>query len=323
METALVRVQPEAGAVGPLAPVEAAAREYIRQAKAANTVRAYDSDWKHFTAWCEEHGRQALPAAPGTVALYLSALAGTHKASSITRRLSAISQAHQMAGGEAPAAAAEVRTVLAGIRRAKGTAPRTKAPTLTDDIRRMVAALPAGLLGVRDRALLLLGFAGAFRRSELVGLDVSDLEFTTEGLVVSLRHSKTDQEGAGRKVGIPLGSNPGTCPVHALRDWLKVSGIAEGPVFRCVNRHGHVQLGRLSGYAVALVVKRRASAVDLDAARYAGHSLRAGLATSAAIAGASERSIMAQTGHRSVGMVRRYIRDGSLFRENAAARAGL
>lgn len=323
MENALARIEPNSGAVGPLAPVEAAAREYIRQAKAANTVRAYNADWKHFTGWCADHGRQALPASPGTVALYLSALADTHKAATLTRRVSAISQAHQMAGLEPPSAAVEVRAVLAGIRRAKGTAPRVKAPTLTDDIRRMVAALPPGLLGTRDRALLLLGFAGAFRRSELVGLDVSDVAFTPEGLVVTLRRSKTDQEGAGRKVGIPAGQNHETCPIRALQQWLEAAGIHEGPLFRYVNRHGRVQPGRLSSYAVALVVKRQASAAGLDPEKYAGHSLRAGLATSAAIAGASERSIMAQTGHRSAAMVRRYIRDGSLFRENAAARVGL
>jgi integrase len=156
----------------------------------------------------------------------------------------------------------------------------------------------------------------------LTALDHEDLEFTIDGLVVTLRRSKTDQEAQGRKVGIPYGSNPQTCPVHAVQAWLAASGITKGAIFRHVDRHGKMH-GRLSGYAVALVVKRHAEAAGLDAAKYAGHSLRAGLATSAAIGGASERAIMAQTGHRSVSMVRRYIRDGSLFRENAAAKAGL
>jgi integrase len=187
----------------------------------------------------------------------------------------------------------------------------------------MVAAAAPGLLGVRDRALLLLGFAGAFRRSELTSLDHEDLEFTPEGLVALLRRSKTDQEAQGRKVGIPYGSNPQTCPVRAVQAWFAASEISTGPIFRRVDRHGKLRAGRLSGYAVALVVKRHAEAAGLDAAKYAGHSLRAGLATSAAIGGASERAIMAQTGHRSVSMVRRYIRDGNLFRENAAAKAGL
>jgi integrase len=256
------------------------------------------------------------------VTLYLADLASRCKVATLTRRLSAISQAHQMAGHEPPTTGAAVRTVMAGIRRTKGTAPTTKAAALTDDIRAMVAALPVGLLGVRDRALLLVGFAGAFRRSELVSLDRSDLEFTTDGLTVTLRRSKSDQEGQGRRIGVPYGSNPETCPIRALQAWIEAAGTSEGPVFRGVTRHGKVQ-GRLSGYAVALVVKRYAAAGGLDPARYAGHSLRAGLATAAAIGGASERSIMNQTGHRSVTMVRRYIRDGSLFRENAAAKTGL
>jgi site-specific recombinase XerD len=300
-----------------------AAREFIDQAKAPNTVRAYRSDWRDFSEWCEARGLDALPAAAQTVVLYLSELAGRRKTATITRRLSAISQAHQMAGLASPAGAAAVRAVMAGIRRAKGTAPDAKAPALTEDIRAMVAALPGDLLGVRDRALLLVGFAGAFRRSELVGLDARDAEVTRDGLVVTLRRSKTDQEGQGRKVGIPYGSDPATCPVRAFQAWLEASGITEGAVFRPITRHGRMQPGRLSANAVASVVKRYAAAAGLDPARYAGHSLRAGLATAAAIGGASERAIMAQTGHKSVNMVRRYIRDGSLFRENAAAKVGL
>jgi len=187
----------------------------------------------------------------------------------------------------------------------------------------MVEGAPDRLLGLRDRALLLLGFSGAFRRSELVALDVEDLEFTGDGLVVTQRRGKTDQEGVGRKIGIPFGGNPDTCPVRAVRKWLDAAAVMSGPVFRSVNRHGHVQPGRLSDKAVAIVVKRHAPAAGLDPLRYAGHSLRAGLATAAAAAGASERSIMNQTGHRSVPMVRKYIRDGQLFRENAAATVGL
>jgi integrase len=309
-----------------LATLEETARQawdFIRQAKAANTVRAYRSDWQHFEAWCKVHRLAPLPAAQGTVALYLSSLAQSHKTSTIQRRVSAISQAHQAAGHESPTRALPVRTLLAGIRRSKGTAPATKAPVLTADVRAMLGTLKDGLLGARDRALLLLGFAGGFRRSELVGLDVSDVDFTADGLVVALRRSKTDQEGEGRKVGIPYGSNPDTCPVRSLEAWLQKSGISEGPLFHSVNRHGQPRSGRLTDKTVARVVKRTAQAAGLDPAKYSGHSLRAGLATAAAIGGASERAIMNQTGHRSLGMVRRYIRDGSLFRENAAASLGL
>jgi integrase len=306
-----------------LATAADAARSFIEQAKAPNTVRAYRADWNDFDAWCASRGLNALPATAETVILYVSELAGRCKVATLTRRISAISQAHQMAGHEPPTSAAAVRTVMAGIRRAKGTAPEPKAAAITDDIRGMVAALPHGLLGVRDRALLLVGFAGAFRRSELVGLERRDFDFGKDGLTVTLRRSKTDQEGQGRVIGIPYGSSPQTCPVRAIQAWLEASAIDEGPVFRGITRHGRVQPCRLSGYAVALVVKRYAAAAGLDPARYAGHSLRAGLATAAAIGGASERSIMAQTGHKSVNMVRRYIRDGNLFRENAAAKVGL
>lgn len=152
---------------------------------------------------------------------------------------------------------------------------------------------------------------------------MGDLEFSRHGLTVTLRRSKTDQDGAGRKVGIPYGSNPETCPVRNVQTWMDQAALSDGPLFRSINRHGQVQPGRLSGIDVARIVKKLAKHAGLDAAKYAGHSLRAGHATSAAIAGASERSIMNQTGHRSVEMVRRYIRDGSLFRENSAEKLGL
>ena len=177
--------------------------------------------------------------------------------------------------------------------------------------------------GCRDRALLLLGFAGALRRSELVGLDVADVTEGTDGLTVRLRRSKTDQEGAGRTVGIPYGSNPATCPVRAWRAWLEVSGVTEGPAFRSVDRHGRIGATHLTAEAVALVLKRLASRAGFDPREVAGHSLRAGLATSAAAAGVPERVIADQTGHKGTAMLRRYIREGSLFRENAASAVGL
>jgi integrase len=254
--------------------------------------------------------------------LYFSALAATHKVSTLMRRLSAISQAHQVAGLETPTRGAVIRNLLAGIRRAKGTAPAVKTPVLTEDLRLMVKAIPENLPGWRDRALLLAGFAGAFRRSELVALDYEDLEFQREGLVVTLRRSKTDPEGQGRRIGIPLGSGR-TCPVRALEKWIAAAAITAGALFRPITRHGGISSHRLSDKAVALIVKRWAEAAGLDAPSYAGHSLRAGLATSAARNGASERSIMRQTGHRSLHMVRRYIRDGEIFRENAAAKTGM
>ncbi len=299
-------------------------KQYIQQAKAANTKKAYQTDLKHFIDWCNQLGTEYLPASVDVVRMYLTSLAEMdYKVSTITRRVSAISQAHQAAGFDSPTHALTIRSLMAGIRRAKGTEQTGKTPILIADIRVMVNCLPDTLSGVRDAALLLLGFAGAFRRSELVSLDVQDLMFTREGLKVTLRKSKTDQEGQGLEKGIAYGSHPETCPVRAVQYWLEAAGISVGPVFRAINRHGQLQPGRLSDKAVALVVKRHAAAAGLNSEFYAGHSLRAGLATAAAQAGVAERAIMKQTGHKSTGMVRRYIRIGSLFQENASAMIGL
>jgi integrase len=299
------------------------AREFIRASKAESTLRGYRADWRDFCAWCKGRCMCPLPTLPDTVAAYIAECASRLKVGSIQRRLNAIAEAHKAAGEESPTASAMVRNTLKGIRRTLGTAAVQKAPALTDDIRAMVAATDDGLIGLRDRALILLGFAGAFRRAEVVGLDVADLDFGREGLTVTLQRSKTDQAGAGRKIGIPYGANPDTCPVRTLQAWLELGAIVSGPLFRGINRHGHILSGRLSPADVARIVKKLALRAGLDPAKYAGHSLRAGHATSAAISGASERSIMNQTGHRSVQMVRRYIRDGSLFRENSAGKLGL
>jgi site-specific recombinase XerD len=298
-------------------------RDFIRASKAESTLRGYRADWQNFCGWCESHGLCPLPASAEAVASYIAECAARLKVGSIQRRLNAIAEAHKAVGLEPPTHHLMVTNTMKGIRRTKGTAPEQKTPTLTDDIRAMVNATDTGIIGVRDRAMLLLGFAGAFRRSELVGLDVEDCVFAKDGLTVTLRRSKTDQDGAGRKIGIPYGSNPETCPVRTLQAWLEITGINTGPLFRSINRHGQVRSGRLSGIDISRVVKKLAKRAGLNPARYAGHSLRAGHATSAAIAGATERSIMNQTGHRSVQMVRRYIRDGSLFRENSAGKLGL
>ena len=264
-----------------------------------------------------------LPALPETVALYLTTLAEWHKASTLTRRISAISQAHQAAGFDSPTQAPVVRQLMKGIRRTLGTAQTGKSPVKVEHLRTIIAGLdPDRALDVRDRALILVGFAGAFRRSELVGLDIEDLEFNENGLVVHLRRSKTDPEGQGRKVGIPYGSTPATCPVRAVEAWMAVLQTDEGPLFRAVDRHGRIHKTRLTPQSVALVVKKLIAKAGIPG-DYAGHSLRAGLATAAAAAGVPERAIMAQTGHRSLATLRKYIREGSLFLENAAAKVGL
>ena len=310
---------------GGLTSLSRKAREFAEAAKTANTLRAYQADWRDFNEWCEAHQVASLPALPRTVALYLTDRAATLKTSSLARRLTTINRAHQAAGQPSPATMqnAIVSEVWKGIKRKKGIAQHGKKPFLTPDLRRMIAELPDDLRGLRDRALLLAGFAGGFRRSELAALRVEDLEITPDGLIVRLRKSKTDQEGQGRPVALPYGSDPQTCPVRGLREWLEQARITIGPVFRAIDRHGLVSDKGLHPDSVAYLVKRAAARAGLETVEYAGHSLRAGLATQAAMNGASELAIMKQTGHRSLATVRKYIREGSLFRDNAATKLGL
>ncbi len=310
-------------AVVAMVAVETKANEYMACAKSDNTIKAYRADWANFSRFCEDANMEALPATPDTVVAYLVTLADSHKVSTLERHIASISQAHQAAGYPTPTSDMQVRILMQGIRRVNGTSQTQKAPAVSGDIKMMLATLSDTLIGVRDRALLLLGFAGGFRRSEIVALEIEDLAFSREGLTVTIRKSKTDQEGSGRKVGIAYGSNCSTCPVRSLQAWLEASGITSGPLFRSVNRHGNLQPNRLSDKAVALIVKRCAESAGLNPANYSGHSLRAGMATSAAMNGANERSIMKQTGHKSTAMVRRYIREGSLFLDNASCSLGL
>jgi site-specific recombinase XerD len=306
-----------------LAEVAQEARDYIAASRAENTDRSYRTGWAQFERWCDARGLDTLAASPETVALYVADLARTAKPSTIDARLAAISAAHRAAGHETPTKAEAVRLVRRGVRRTVGVAQRQVRPVTVAALRKMVEGLKDDPAGCRDRALLLIGFAGALRRSELVGLDVSDVAEGSDGLTVTVGRSKTDQEGAGRTVGVPFGSNPATCPVHAWRAWLEASGIAEGPGFRRVDRHGNIGTSRLTPQSVAHIVKRHASIAGLEPEQVAGHSLRAGLATAAAAAGVPERVIANTTGHKGTAMLRRYIREGSPSRENAAAAVGL
>lgn len=305
-----------------LAATAAAAARYARDAKAARTLRAYELDWRDFTAWCAVRGLQALPAAPDTVVLYITDCAARLAVATIARRLVSVGAAHAAAGAANPTTAKGVRVVWQGIQRAKGVAPRRKTPLVLAALRQCLDELGDDLRGRRDRAILLVGFAGALRRSELIGLDVDDLEQRTEGTVLAIRRSKTDQRGEGRSVGIPNGEHEHTSPTLALQAWLLGAGIQSGPVFRGISSSGFVRQSRLTDRQVARVVKRTCELAGLQG-DYSGHSLRAGLATTAAAAGVSERAIMAQTGHRSVLIARSYIRPASIFAENAAALVGL
>ena len=304
-----------------------AAREFAQAAKSEATRRAYASDLRDFDSWCATQRRSPMPAEPETVALYITDLARSGRAAStIQRRLAAISQVHQLAGHVPPPTADwEVRQVVQGIRRRLGTAPAQKEAVLTVTLRRLVASCdPATRAGARDRALLLLGFGAALRRSELVAIDVEDVTETDEGLRVRIRRSKTDQEAHGDEVGIVRGQHPDIDPVRALRHWRQLGDITTGPLFRPVTRSDTVRRGRLRPQAVALVVQRTASRAGLPTPQaFAGHSLRSGCATQAAMGGAPERAIMRQGRWRSIATVRRYIRSGDLWQENASAWLGL
>lgn len=299
------------GASGEHALQEAAslARSFASQARSERTRQAYRWQWDRFCEWCNEHAQDALPAAPGTVAMYLGAGANTGlSVATLAQALAAISEAHRVAGHDSPRTTPVVRETWKGIRRAVTTAQRRVDPLMPSDLRCLVEATPGTTAGTRDRALLLVGFAGAFRRGELVALEVADLSFSRRGLAVRISRSKTDQVGAGESIGIPCGVIPSTCPVAALRMWLEAGEVSDGAVFRAVDRHGNVG-GALAGRDIARIIKRSARAAGLDPSRYSGHSLRAGLATTAARAGKSDRAIMRQGRWSSRTMVDRYVRE--------------
>ena len=308
----------------PLAPYLAEAETYVRRAKAENTVKAYRSDWARFARFCQGREVASLPAAPATVAAYAAEAARCLKANTIERHLTAISQAHQLAGVPNPIEDKLVRTVMAGIRRVKGTAQHGKEPLSPELLRKMFRGAPDNLRARRDRALLLVGFAGAFRRSELVALRHEDVCFTDEGLVVTIPKSKTDPEGAGQTIGIPYGSHPESCPVRALDAWLERSNITCGYLFTAIGRWGgEVTAKPICDHQFAKIIKRLAVRAGLSAASFSGHSLRSGLATSAAEGGATERAIMEQDPAPLAQTGSQVHPPGSLFKDNAAARSGL
>ena len=297
------------------------ARGYARASRSAATWRAYESDWRVFGAWCDAAALTALPASATTLAAFLSAEAADGRApSTLQRRLAAIRLVHLAAGHPSPHDAIAVTEVMAGIRRAHGRPPARKAPAVDREIRSMVDTLdPTTTQGLRDRAVLLLGFAGAFRRSELVALAVSDLERRPEGLLVTIRRSKGDQEGEGQVVAILAQRGSPWCPVAAVEAWLRHAGITAGPVLRRVYRGGRVEVARpLSEQSVAGIVKRLAARVGLEPADYAGHSLRRGFLTSAARNRADLLKLLAQSRHRNVETVRGYIEDEERFENHAA-----
>lgn len=283
--------------------------KYLQASLSDNTHRAYSNDLAHFLHW---GGR--IPATPESVASYLAMHAGQLSFATLSRRVVAIGRAHTIKHLPSPAHAEVVKSTLQGIRRIWGSAQRRVTPALLRDVQAMVKGLE-GLKGLRDQALLLVGFAGAFRRSELVAIQVADVHFVEEGMVIRLRHGKTDQAGKGRDIAIPYVRGK-YCPVKALMNWLENAGITSGAIFREVNRHGNVMGHGLSPQAVAMIVKQRAETIGLDARLYSGHSLRAGMITSAAQSGVSAWKICQQSGHQSATVMQRYIRQSNLFTDN-------
>jgi integrase len=284
---------------------------YLNAALAQNTRRAYQQDLADFLGW-----GGCIPCSPDVLAAFITDRAAVLSPHTVSRRVVGVSRAHTGAGHPDPAKNDLIRTLLRGIRRAHGRPQRQVAPLLRADLELLLPHMHS-TKGVRDRALLLLGFAAALRRSELAAISCTDIAFVREGLILTLPRSKSDQEGAGRKIGVPWGRTE-VCAVRAVKGWLDHSQITEGAVFRSVHKGGQVSAERLSSQSVALLVKDYAAKAGLPANQFSGHSLRSGLVTSAAQAGVPAHQIMAQTGHRSMDMLNRYIREANLFKNNSA-----
>lgn len=301
-----------------LTDVLTSAASYAQAEKALATRLAYRADWRHFTSWCDTVNSRSLPAEPATVAGYLAHLADSGRsASTIGRRLAAINYAHKLKGLDSPTTAEGVRAVLRGIRRSLGVKVNRKTAASAGAIAAMLAQVPDTLAGTRDRALLLLGFAAALRRSELAALRRNDIALSAEGALVTIRASKTDQEGEGAEIAVPRGGR--LKPVEAIEHWLAIAQISQGPVFRPIDRHGRIGAAALTDRSVANVIKRYAQAAGLDASRFSGHSLRAGFVTSALEHGADLFKVMDVTRHRRLETLKGYDRRARAFKDHAGA----
>ena len=281
----------------------------LKNSKSINTLRAYQSDYNDFSLFCSKNGFQAMPTQPKILALYITHLASYSKYSTLKRRLASISIIHKTKGHYIDTKHPIIVENLMGIKRTNGSNQKGKKPLLISDLKLLINAIDESkeknIRKIRDKALVLIGFAGGFRRSELVDIEYEDIEFVEEGVKIFVKRSKTDQSGEGMTKAIPYFDNINFCPVKALNKWIVEAEIKEGKIFN------------ISDKSVALIIKKYANYAGLDSNRYAGHSLRSGFATSTAESGAEERNIMAMTGHKSTEMVRRYIKESNLFKNNA------
>ena len=280
----------------------------LKSSKSSNTLRAYKADFKDFVSFCIKNGFKHMPTEPKTLSLYLTYLSKTSKFSTLKRRIASISVIHRLSGHYIDTKHPLITENLMGIKRIIGSYQKAKKPILINDLKLIVNVIDQEKKEknkYKNKALLLIGFAGGFRRSELVSLEYDDIEFVTEGVKIFIKRSKTDQSGEGMIKAIPYFSNSEYCPVNSLKKWIEKSEIKSGKIFN------------ISDKSVALIIKKYALKAGLDSKKYAGHSLRSGFATSTAELGAEERSIMAMTGHKTTQMVRRYIKEANLFKNNA------
>lgn len=299
--------------------LSAKSKRRMNKSKADNTLKSYSADWNDFTYWCDIHKVNPLPCTPETIVNYINDLADHAKANTVSRRVTAISENHIAAGfhDDNPTKTGMVINAMQAIRREKGTFQHGKAPILMETMSLLADLFDAGdLVSIRDKALLFLGFAGAFRRSELVGIDMQDISFTPQGLVVFIPQSKGDQLGRGSQIAVPYAPDPHVCAVTAVREWINAAGITSGPLFRGFKRNLEPRETQLTDKAVALIVKKYMAMLGMNPDDFAGHSLRRGFATSAAQHDLDALSIMRQTRHKSEKMVHRYIEQGNLFKEN-------
>ena len=293
----------------------------LKISKANNTLRAYKSDFKDFGAFCAKHGFKSIPTDPKIVSLYLTHLSKTSKMSTLRRRLVSIGIVHKMKGHYLDTKHPVIIENLMGIKRSKGSMQTGKKPILINHLKQIIDVINQEkieeIVKLRNKSLILIGFGGGFRRTELVSIDYEDLEFVDEGVKITLKRSKTDQFGEGMIKGLPYFSNSSYCPVINLKKWIKLSKIKKGPIFRRFVKGSTLTINRLSDQSVVLIIKECLKLAGIENQNYSGHSLRSGFATVAAESGADERSIMAMTGHKTSQMVRRYIREANIFKNNA------
>ena len=294
----------------------------LKNSKANNTVRAYKSDFKDFGIFCAQNGFKSLPSEPKTVSLYLTHLSTKDaKMSTLKRRLVSIAVIHKLKGHYLDTKHPAIIENIMGIKRRKGSIQKSKKPILINYLKIIIDVIDKEvkkeIKKFRDRSIILIGFSGGFRRNEIVSLDHDDLDFVPEGLKINIKRSKTDQFGEGFIKALPYFDNSQYCPVVSLKNWIEISRISSGPVFRRFIKGSKLSENRLTDQTVALLIKEYLNLAGIDSKEYSGHSLRSGFATSAAESGVEERSIMAMTGHKSTEMVRRYIKDANLFKNNA------